>query len=198
MPSCDLCKKSFVSNTTLKRHITAFHEKKRITYQCCHCYTSYVRKENVLKHTQHKHGDNEGKFIISETTNKLYSPGIFKPATWTPPPEARCKPTIYRIKIPPSNTKNASKSMSTLLEEYKILQQQLLSETREPAWQPLTTKTLDEHNAKVTTETLMKDLYLSDSDTSISSNETVCLDELSLTPQLKNNEPVHIYNAFKN
>ena len=88
--------------------------------------------------------------------------------------------------------------MSSLLEEYQKLKQQLLSGTREP-WRPSTTKTVDKHfNARVTTEMLMNDLYLSDSDTSISSNETTRLDELSLTPQFNNNQPVHVYNAFKN
>ena len=97
-----------------------------------------------------KHGDNDGKFIISETTNKLYNLRIFKPATWVPPPEA-----IYKIRIPPTNTKKPSKLISSLLEEYQTLKQQLLSGTREP-WQPSITKTVDKHfNARVTTEMLI-------------------------------------------
>ena len=68
--------------------------------------------------------------------------------------------------------------MSSLLEEYQQLKQELFLETREP-WQPLTTKTVDEHfKSRITTEMLMNVLYLSHSDTSISSNETICLDEL--------------------
>ena len=192
MPFCDECQRKFASNTTLKRHKNSFHKTHRTTFQCWHCHNVYARKENVIKHSLQKHNDSEGKFVIVETTNKKYKPDIFKPDPWTPPPEARTKNrgTTYQIRI--GQTQKQKPPMDTLLTTYKQIVQEL--KHRQKIWAPRSTSDIDDHfKTKVTTEMLSEDLELSSSETSISSDDTICQDE-------HNNEEttigVRVYNAF--
>ena len=204
---CDKCNKSFCSNSTLKRHVRAFHTDKRTGYQCWNCHKIYVRKENVLLHSRKDHGDAEGKFIILETTNTKYKPEIFVPDPWIPPIEARTKTkgTIYKIRI---LTKQVTTPTAISLPEQQqwsrtepapsVKQQQteLVPQSQEKIWTPLTTRTIDKHfNTSVTLELLKDDLLLSDSDTSISSTDTICLDQPN--EQNTNFLPALVYNAFK-
>ena len=122
--------------------------------------------------------------------------------------EARTKTkgTIYKIRIP---TKKVTTPTATSLPEQQqrlwtepassVKQQQteIGPQSKEKIWTPLTTRTIDKHfNTSVTQELLMDDLLLSESDTSISSTDTVCLDEPK--EQNMNFLPAHVYNAFKN
>lgn len=168
----------------------AFHTEKRIYYQCWNCHKQYARKENVMKHSQKIHGDAEKKFIVVETTNRKYKPYIFKPEAWIPPPEARTrKGSVHRIYIsrtaPIKTPDPQTEDNSTKEPEY-----------HNPLgfWLPFTVKEIDRiFKTKVTTDMLMEDLYLSSSDTSISSGSTDCQDEDNIN---KTVTAVQVYNVF--
>ena len=146
----------------------------------------------MIKHLLQKHNHSEGKFVIVETTNKKYKPAILKPDPWTPPPEARTKNsgTTYQKRI--RQTQKQKKPMDTLLTTYKQIVREL--KYRQKILAPRSTSNIDDHfKTNITTEMLSEDLELSSSETSISSDDTICQDE-------HNNEEttigVRVYNAF--
>lgn len=100
--TCDACKKSFVSSSTLNRHKNSFHTEEITQCQCWHCHRKYARKENVIKHSASAHSDPERKLIVVKTTNTKYRPEIVRPPRWTPPFEARPRTmgTIHKVRIP--------------------------------------------------------------------------------------------------
>ena len=108
-----------IQNVSLKRHKNSFHTEMSTKYQCWNCLNTYVRKENVLKHSRQRHNDNDNKYIIVEMKNKKYNPQINRPAKWVPLPEARPKQgTTYRITIPAIKPKMQPKQQG---ESCKIL-----------------------------------------------------------------------------
>ena len=169
-------------------------------YQCWNCLNTYVKKENVLKHSSQKHNDNDNKYIILETKNKKYNPQINRPAEWVPPPEARPKQgTTYRITIPvikPNmQPKQQEETLQDLISSYQSIVRELKKNS--PIWGQHTTREIDEQfQTKVTDEMLLEDLALLDSITSICSQDTICQDEIDVefTPINK----VRVYNAFQN
>lgn len=89
---------TFISN--YRRHNMTHHEKKTKQYQCWHCPKTFVRNDNARKHSLRVHGDQERRTVEVTTRNKKWTPTIFRPGPWNPPPEARTRATIYRIEIP--------------------------------------------------------------------------------------------------
>ena len=169
---CETCNKLFATAATLRRHELSYYTEQSTKYQCWNCHKTYARKENVIQHSMKMHNDHEKKFVIITTINNRYRPNIFIPDPWTPPPEARQKQgTIYKINIPtltpappvPKPTRNIPAITVT---------------PPDPDWEPMTINEIDyRYTKRVTTEDLNDDLYLSSSDTSISSTDTVCYDE---------------------
>ena len=153
----NICEKTFVSRTTLKIHVEALHQEKRTKFQCWYCRKVNARKENAVNHTRNKHNDYERKFMIIETTNTKFNQGIFKPDPWVPPPEVRPRSgNIHTILIKPKT--------------------QPTTTHRAPnTWEPYSPSDIDRSfQTSVTEDMLQEDLYLSSSDSSISSIGTYC------------------------
>ena len=178
MFKCNICEKTFATGTTLKRHVEALHQERRTKFQCWYCNKVYARKENAVKHTQMIHNDFERKFTIIETTNTKFNPGIFKPDPWVPPPEARPRSgNIHNILIKPRT-------------------QQTTTHTASSTWNPCSLTDIDRSfQTSVTEDMLQEDLYLSGSDSSISSTGTDCQDE-DLYLGLELPKPIRVYNAL--
>ena len=118
------------------------------------------------------HNDHKKKFVIITTTNTRYRPNIFIPDPWTPPPEARQKQgTIYKINIPTLTPAPPVPKPTRNIPAITVTPPDL-------DWEPMTINEIDyRYTKRVTTDDLNDDLYLSSSDTSISSTDTVCYDE---------------------
>ena len=172
---CTTCNMNFATIAMLRRHNQSRHTEITTKYQCWGCSNTHIRKENVLKHSIKVHRDHEGKFIIVTTKNTRYRPDIFAPKPWTPPQEARPrKGTIYTITIPSSSNFNESQRPPSTTSQPECI------------WTPLTLTEIDStfkdyFKPANDINLLEDDIYLSSSDSSISSTETVCLDE---NPQL--------------
>ena len=114
----------------LKRHKNSFHTEMSKKYQCCNCLNTFVRKENVLKHSRQKHKDNDNKYIIVETKNKKYNPQN-RPAKWVPQLEARPKQgTTYRITIPAIKPKMQPKQEGETLQDLISSYQSIVRDSR--------------------------------------------------------------------
>ena len=185
---------------SLKRHKNSFHTEMSTKYQCWNCLNTYVRKENVLKHSRQRHNDNDNKYIIVEMKNKKYNLQINRPAKWVPLPEARPKQgTTYRITIPAIKPKMQPKQQGESLQDLISSYQSIVRELKKnsPIWGQHATREIDEQfQTKVTDEMLLEDLALSDSNTSICSQDTICQDEIDFDFTPINN--VRVYNAFQN
>ena len=117
---CNICEKTFASGTTLKRHVESLYLE-RTKFQCWYCNKVYARKENAVKQTQMKHNDYERKFMIIETTNTKFNPGIFKPDPWVPPPETRPRSgNIHTILIKPKTQQTTTHTASTTWDSYSL------------------------------------------------------------------------------
>ena len=143
-------------------------------------FTTFKKRSRRYRGKVHYFGNHQYKI---QTRN-------FRAGPLDPPPiEARTKTkgTIYKIRIP---TKQVTTPTAISLPEQQqgsrtepassVKQQQteIVPQSQAKIWTPLTTRTIDKHfNTSVTQELLMDDLLLSESDTSISSPDTVCLDE---------------------
>ena len=138
----------------------------------------YAREENEVSHTRNKRNDYERKFIIIETTNTKFNPGIFKPDPWVPPPENRPRSgNIHTILIKPKT-------------------QQTTTHTASNTWEPYSLSDIDRSfKTSVTEDMLQEDLYLSSSDSSISSTGTDCQDE-DIYLGLELPKPIRVYNAL--
>ena len=119
----------------------------------------YMPEKNAVKHTQMKHDDYERKFTIIETTNTKFNPGIIKPDPCVPPPEARPRSrNIHTILIKPKTQQTTTHTSTT--------------------WDPYSLSDIDRSfQTSVTEDMLQEDLYLSSSDSSISSTGTDCQDK---------------------
>ena len=160
---CTTCNTSFTTAATLRRHQNSRHTETVTKYQCWNCHNTYVRKESVLKHSITVHNDHDKKFVIIKTTNTRYRPEIFTPEPWTPPAEARLKGTIYTIQIPSSAPTRPIPTITII--------------PPEKDWEPMTVDEIDyRFNPKPDIE---QDLEISssESDSSITSTGTMCLDE---------------------
>ena len=197
MFKCNICGKTFATGTTLKRHVEAFHQERRTKFQCWYCNKVYARKENAVKHTQMKHNDFERKFTIIETTNTKFNPGIFKPDPWVPPPEARPRSgNIHTILIKPRTQQTTTHTASSTWNPCSLTDIDRSTYTASTTWNPCSLTDIDRtFQTSVTEDMLQEDLYLSGSDSSISSTGTDCQDE-DLYLGLELPKPIRVYNAL--
>ena len=145
-----------------------------------------------------KHNDFERKFTIIETTNTKFNPGIFKPDPRVPPPEARPRSgNIHRILIKPRTQQTTTHTASSTwnpCSHYTDIDRSTY--TASTTWNPCSLTDIDRtFQTSVTEDMLQEDLYLSSSDSSISSTGTDCHDE-DLYLGLELPKPIRVYNAL--
>ena len=198
---CEECDRDFYSPATLRRQKEAFHQESRTQFQCWSCFKNFARKENVLSHSRKVHNYTHGKFVIVTSTNKRYNPDIQKPAQWIPPAEARTRATIYQVTIPkkprlqpvpptmtdPQPIPNTPATRPTIPEIGKT--------PASPDWQLLSMNELSKIYP-ISMDELMLELEVTDSESnsSLSSEDTDCQDETTST--VEPTSSCRIYGVF--
>lgn len=107
-PRCDSCDRTFTRTRDRERHLADIHGQTSKSYKCCECGYYSKRKDKVMSHCRHKHGQYQEAYrIISYHTghsNTVDTPYVFSsactpwnessPSTGTEQPSSRSSPAI--------------------------------------------------------------------------------------------------------
>lgn len=196
--NCDKCSKSFVSLSTLRRHYKEQHGPTSTTYDCNHCPATFTRKLNARNHIKEKHPEKAVEnYTERHSTPREQAKPIKK---WKPPfesiPKVNWEITKPRFRTIPVETPHSMKNNSS-----NILAEDLYLSDSDTSVKNVTTNeygyVID--NTPATIPELI-DLTRSDSEnsvTSISSTQTICLDELPEELWDRECTVIHTYNIFK-
>ena len=187
--ACKNCRKSFTTISNYKRHNITHHEEKTKQYQCWHCPKTFVRNDNARKHALRVHGDQERRTVEVSTRNKKWTPNVFKPGPWNPPPEARTRATVYRIEIP--GGKIISQINSTKCKRRIFRLNPYIALTQEEALVTLESQNISTVG-RMNQVQLLTDLNITPS----SSTETILQDEEGICEQ-RRPEATRVYGIFE-
>ena len=186
---CLKCTKVLKSEVNRNRHTVRLHREYQVKFRCHICKKLYARKD-TQRHSLIVHETPESRF----EQVKIEQPKMEAPKQWYAPPEAMTRP-LFRLVY----------GKDKLLDPTTTSKKQPTASIREvgdtdPNFTPMT---IDEALAalnqptRCTTEELAEDLYItpSNSDISTRSDKTDCLDELlDWEKEVRN---IKVYGTFQ-
>lgn len=202
-----------MNTSSRDRHMKPQHGNSTTKFKCWICDKLYSRKDILRKQSMGIHEIPEIRFKKISINNANRSIKIEAVKPWTPPWEARTKPTFKLVQRQTMITKKPHFKALTLDQALKAVGHFDTLPSREgtalpddttpellqaaghlytlPSWERLALP--DDNPPRCTTPELLQDLCLSSSSTALSSTSTICTDEVHNALDITD---VHVYGRL--